>query len=294
MWAGLQLAAPPVVFFRRPRAIQSLEKAVVEFFPLCRPSGRMERCFETGGLGVREFCFAAVVFATYCIQGVTGFGGTVLALPFAVRLVADPRVVVPVLTLQSLIFCACFLLMDRSGVVWRKVGIMVFYLSLGAPVGVFFFKSIPPSTFKPVLGALIVAIALWGIARARCARLARFVPGPILSRLMLVLGGAVQGSFGSGGPFVMLYAETAFKDKGEFRTSLLALWFLSNLIVVPQYFLAGIDVPQVLSLTAWSIPAVLVGLILSLPLHRRLGQRSFLLVLYAFLFLAGLFTLLAA
>ncbi len=229
-----------------------------------------------------------MVFVTYCIQGMTGFGGTVLALPFVVRLIDDPRKAVPVLTVLSLLFCLCFLLKDRSNLAWRKVAVMVFYLSLGAPAGVYLLKAVPPRVYGPLLGSIVVSIALWGILRSSCASLRRFAPGPLLGRAMLVVGGAVQGAFGSGGPFVLLYAESAFKDKSEFRTSLMGLWFLSNLIVAPQYLLAGMDVSGVLASAALGIPAVLLGLLVSLPLHRKLGERSFYLWLYAFLLLAGL------
>ncbi len=235
--------------------------------------------------------FAAVVFTTFCIQGITGFGSTILALPFVIYLVDDPHVVIPTLTILSLIFCSVLLIKDYRNIAWRKMGNMLIYMVIGGPFGVLLFKSITREVFLPFLGCIIIIIAVWGLLRIKVERFAVIKLSPWLGKLLLFTGGAVQGAFASGGPFVMPYAEEVFKDKSEFRTSLQALWLFSNIIVTMQYFMAGIDITRVFYLSAVSTPAVLLGLALSLKLHQKLNLRTFLLLLYFFLLLAGLFTL---
>ena len=107
--------------------------------------------------------FAAVVFTTFCIQGITGFGSTILALPFVIYLVDDPHVVIPTLTILSLIFCSVLLIKDYRNIAWRKMGNMLIYMVIGGPFGVLLFKSITREVFLPFLGCIIIIIAVWGL-----------------------------------------------------------------------------------------------------------------------------------
>ena len=245
---------------------------------------------ERRGIVLTEFCFALVAFVTHLVQGITGFGSTVLAMPFVVNLV-DARVAIPVLTLLSLFFSSGLVLLDRGKIVWREVFLMTGFMAIGAPVGIYFFKHLPKEVYKPAMGTLIVVIALWGLLRFFSARAASIRLPRWLRRALLVVGGVTQGAFGSSGPFAVLYAEGALTEKSEFRTTMSAMWILINLIVLPQYFWAGIDVAEVSRLTAVSLPAIFLGLAAGMLLHRKIPQRGFSLLIYFVLLLSGLFNL---
>ena len=240
------------------------------------------------GFVLKEFLFALVTFFSHFVQGITGFGSTALAIPFAVNLV-DSHVAIPVLTLLSLVFSAVLSALDRKHIVWREAFKIVLFLAIGAPFGILFFKYLPREIFKPALAVMMILIALWGLLRLISPRCAA-VDLPMWTRLLLlVAGGVAQGAFGSSGPFVIFYAEAALKNKGEFRTTLTAMWAMINTIVLPQYFLAGVDVSAVFRLTAVSLPAIFMGMAAGMAAHRRIDQRRFSLIIYTVLLVAGLF-----
>jgi uncharacterized membrane protein YfcA len=47
-------------------------------------------------------------------------------------------------------------------------------------------------------------------------------------RILLFCGGIIQGAFGSGGPFVVIYAAKAIHDKRVFRVTLSLIWVCMN------------------------------------------------------------------
>lgn len=237
-----------------------------------------------------DFLFACVVFATHFVQGITGFGGTVLAMPFVIHMV-DPRVAIPVLTVLSLLFSLTLALMDRGRIVWREVFVITAHLALGAPFGVLFFRYLPREIYKPAMGTLILIIACWGLLRIVSARAAAINVRMWVKRALLIFGGVTQGAFGSSGPFVILYAEGALKEKSEFRTTLTAMWALINAIVLPQYIIAGTNTAEVMRLSAVSLPAIFLGLGAGMLGHKKIDAGKFSLVIYSVLLVSGLFNL---
>ena len=237
-----------------------------------------------------ELLFAIAAFGSHFVQGITGFGGTVLAMPFVIHLV-DPHVAVPVFVMLSLLFSASLAMMDRKKIVWREVLMIATHMMLGAPLGILFFKYLPVAIYKPIMGALFVLIALWGLLRLVSPKAASVDLGTWVRRVFLVVGGITQGAFGSSGPFIVFYAENALKEKSEFRTTMNAMWAVTNVLFLPQYLWAGVDTTVVLRLTGCSLPAIFLGLVMGMLVHKKIEQKRFSLLIYTVLLISGLFNL---
>ena len=68
--------------------------------------------------------FYLTILLTHIIQGITGFAGTLLAMPFSLRLVGVD-VAVPVLNGLGIASGLYIFLGNRKHVVWREVGIVL-------------------------------------------------------------------------------------------------------------------------------------------------------------------------
>ena len=58
-------------------------------------------------------------------------------------------------------------------------------------------------------------------------------------KLLLFCGGIIQGAFGTGGPFVVIYSSKALPDKKVFRVTLSLLWLSMNSIRLLKWGICG-------------------------------------------------------
>ena len=108
-------------------------------------------------------------------------------------------------------------------------------------------------------------------------------------RLLLVAGGVIHGAFGTGGPFVVIYASQALPEKSLFRVTLSMLWLTLNSFRIGDWLVRdpSLLTPEVWRLVLISLPFMAVGLLAGDRLHRRVDERRFRRIVYATLAAAG-------
>jgi len=233
----------------------------------------------------------AVVFASFTVEGVTGFGSTVIALPF-VSMLLGLKMSIPYLCTLSMLLSVHIVLRSRKSVVWREYRFIALHVALGLPVGIFLFNRLSAPVLEVLLSCVMITVGASGFLRTW--RNGREQPAPagqgrgILMRLLLFFGGIVHGAFGTGGPFIVIYASRALPEKGLFRVTLTLLWLTMNLVRIAEWTLRG---------TVWNarmgqgflvaLPFVFAGIFLGDFLHRKVDERLFRLCVYGLLCLAG-------
>lgn len=239
-----------------------------------------------------------IVFITHFQEAITGFGCTVLALPFVIFLL-EMDVAVKVLVIQAWILTAYIVLSARRHIVWRQYGRIVFFAAMGLVVGMYGLSSLPRVSLKYVLGAFMVAVATRGLAvslRVRSSA-AKRSPSAFVTWLMngvLLLGGIIHGAFGSGGPLVVIYATKALPDKNLFRATLCMLWLTLNSIMVTRWALSGAITPEVIRYTAICTPFTVLGMVIGDRCHHRVNEHLFRLMVFGVLLLSGIAVLYSA
>lgn len=85
----------------------------------------------------------------------------------------------------------------------------------------------------------------------------------------------MQGAFTCGGPFVVMYATMALKEKDAFRATLFAMWVVVNSIITARNAVSGVLTAEVGELVLWTLPAMVLAIVISNHLQKRLnGRRS--------------------
>lgn len=238
-----------------------------------------------------------VVFATHALEAVTGFGCTVLALPFVTALLGL-RTGVQVLTILAWVLALCISVTQRRRIDFRQFGIILGFTLAGMPLGMYLFRAAGAGALKRVLAAFIVASSAVQLAKPLAARRGRSEPTPACAPgwsyfLLLAAGGVVHGMFSSGGPFVVLYASRALPDKGAFRATLTLLWTALNTILIAGYLAEGSLTPEVGAATAAMLPFLAAGMVLGERLHRRASPEVFSRVVFSALLATGIILLFA-
>jgi uncharacterized protein len=234
------------------------------------------------------FLFGLVVLVTHFLEGITGFGCTVLALPFCVMLVGV-KTAVPVLTVLSLILSSYIVIIDYKNIVWKSYIKIASFVGLGLPIGMLLFSFLPEDILKKILGVFMILVASRGIYFAFNERAKVKEIGNRMLNFILFLGGIIHGAFSAGGPFVVIYATQALKNKSNFRATLSTLWVTLNSIIIIKIALSGAFTPVVMKYFGWSVPFLLAGVLLGNWAHKRIEDRFFTKVVFLVLLVAGFF-----
>lgn len=234
------------------------------------------------------FWFGTVVLITHFLEGITGFGCTVLALPFCIILVGT-KVAVPVLVFHGLLLAYYIVIIDTKSIQWKEFLKIVSYVGLGLPIGLALFTFLDERILKAILGVFMIFVGVRGVLTSmsqqeRKTRLPQWV-----YNIALFFGGCIHGAFGSGGPLVVIYARNALVNKSHFRATICMLWVSLNTIMVAQSLFRGAMTGEIWTLIGLTLPFLIGGAILGNWAHHRIQDNHFTQLVYMVLFISGLF-----
>ena len=229
-----------------------------------------------------------VVLLSHFQSSITGFGATVLALPFLAMLLGL-HVAVPVLVLLALPLSTLIVLEARRHIDWREYGKLVGLVVVGMPVGMWLSGNMPEAPLKGLLGAFTLIVGVRGVLRP--VPVETDGPGPswkVWFRTALApLGGVMHGAFGAGGPLIVVYAARALPDKSEFRVTLCMLWITLNAILIGRWVATSALTLHELKIAALCLPFTVLAMVLGTRVHYRVNETVFRRIVYAVLILAA-------
>lgn len=240
-----------------------------------------------------------IVFVTHALEGITGFGCTVLALPFVAMLLGI-KTAVPVLAVLAWLLALYIVVTSWKNIIWKEYFFIVAHVGLGLPIGMALFRYLPPEYLKGLLSLFMIGVGIQGFYRTRKNKNVQLnqnektssVRKSLPMRAVLFAGGMVHGAFASGGPFVVIYASKALPNKSLFRVSLCLLWCTMNTILMIQYTYAGnVWTPEVGMTLLSSLPFLIAGTLLGDCLHHFVGEYWFRLAVYGVLLASGVILL---
>ena len=239
-------------------------------------------------MAAKEIITGAVIAATNLLEGITGFGSTVLALPF-LNLTIGLHTAVQLLCIFGWAVPIYIIVRSLRHISWKEFLIILLWCAPGVPIGLMLFGILPAEILCIILGAFMVAT---GINGSRPEKVDSISPekakkNPLL-KLALFCGGVIQGAFGTGGPFVVIYAAKAIPEKSLFRVTLSLLWFSINSVRLAIWAINGeLRDPQLLRLAAICLPFWLTGVLLGDYLHNKVSGTTFRKTVYILLAVSG-------
>lgn len=266
--------------------------------------------------------FLLVILLSNIIQGITGFAGTILAMPPSLMLVGYDTAK-PVLNVLGLLSGIYVFAGHRKHVCWGELKKIVAVMAAGIVGGIFlkgFFAGRERALYA-LLGLFVVCLSLQGLhklwrdwlgtqedaaagaeaaAEAKAAAGAKTAEakaaaegkaaGPDKAGLYLLLGlaGIVHGIFVSGGPLLIGYLTKRIQDKVSFRATISTVWVVLNTIILLDDIRSGLWNPELVKIQVASIPFLLAGMAVGSRLYAKMSQRLFMLITYVLLFVSGI------
>ncbi|MBQ9335962.1 MAG: sulfite exporter TauE/SafE family protein [Lentisphaeria bacterium] len=229
------------------------------------------------------------VFCTHLLEGITGFGSSVLALPFLTPLIGLKNSI-PLLCVLNWFMAVYLVWRSWRAVSWKEFAFILLWVGLGLPAGLLLFEVLPAQHLCVILGAAMIVIGADGSRKCLHGNGAAQPAAKrnIFMRLLLFCGGIIQGAFGTGGPFIVIYAAKALPDKSLFRVTLSLLWLVTNSVRLIVWTVQGNVWNPGIGLTVLAaFPFMIAGVLTGDFLHRKVNEFHFRLCVYIILCAAG-------
>lgn len=234
---------------------------------------------------------------SFFINGITGFGATVLAQPTNIDILTL-KVAIPFSTLISFP-CLIYLGIRRfKNVDWKELGKIVVICAPGVFLGQYLAQILDANVSKVVVGLFVSIIAIKGMIQVFFKKSSKKSEetenaDTLLLKIFryscLVIGGMLQGAYIIGGPLITVYVLYAIKDKTVFRDTMNWFWIIVNVgfNFTSQFAQGMYEIPELWPITIIGAISAFVGYLIGVKVHDKLSKELFLKITYVMLLLTG-------
>lgn len=230
---------------------------------------------------MRNMIFLLVLFVANVVQAVTGFAGTLLAMPPAMMLIGVYEAKV-ILNIKAFLSCLILAVKNYRNIQWKILFNIIVYMAIGMFAGIWLFERLSFSLLLPAYGVMILLIALKKMFVKKEIKMTGFMLNGIL-----LAAGVIHGMFVSGGALLVVYASAVLKDKENFRATVASVWVVLNTGLMISDILQGYMTSEVMKMTGISILPLFLAIYVGNKIHEKIDQKLFMKITYILLFASG-------
>lgn len=231
---------------------------------------------------MKQLLFFLILFITNTIQAITGFAGTLLAMPVSILLLGVQEAKV-ILNIMAFLSCLWIALKECKNIKWKICAKILGWMGIGMGVGIWLFQKISLDFLLPMYGIMILIIAGKNLLVKKTYKVSDW-----LLIIVLFMAGVIHGMFVSGGALLVVYATTVLKDKKEIRATVASVWVVLNMILMITDYSRGYITADVLKMSCMGVIPLFFALYLGNRIHEKINQDVFLKMTYVLLFISGL------
>lgn len=210
-----------------------------------------------------------VTFAAF-LQGLTGFGFGLIALPL-LGLFIPLKTIIPLVLMLALFICITLSVQLRHSINWKIVTILSVSTIPGIPLGIYILQSIQSQPLALALGVLMVAFTAHQL-------FATPSPRPLGTPYAVASGfacGVLTASISAGGPPAIIYATLQPWSKDETKGTLAAYFFFSGGAAIASQAYTGFVTSDVISYFVQSLPALIIGILAGTYTYKLLSDNKY-------------------
>jgi uncharacterized membrane protein YfcA len=227
---------------------------------------------------------SGVVFCAALISSVAGFAFSALAGAALAHLSLAPAEAVEAMLVCSIAIQAYAVISMRSAIEWRRLAPFLCGGVIALPLGIALLARASAATFSLGLGVLLVLYGVYMLAR----RSEIVLKGNALADFLIGATGGITGGLAAfPGAFVTVWCGMRGWSK-ETQRAVFQPYILAMQVVALALLEAWIAPPQSHSSSLVLVPIVVLAAHLGMAVFRKLSNRQFNCVVYAFLAIAGL------
>ena len=232
--------------------------------------------------------FLIVVFLSNIIQAITGFAGTVLAMPFSVMLIGYTGAKA-ILNTVGLAASVGVVILEFKHINFKEFGKMTGLMLPGIVAGHFIapYLAGDQTLLYKLLGSIVILFAAFNLYKFFRKQKLKKPPLP-LAVLLIACAGLVHGMFVCGGPMLIVYAAEQLEDKEEFRSTVSSVWIVLNGIMLFTDLHAGnFSGGNTVSLLWISLAVLVAALFIGNFIEHKMNKRAFMMISYILMVISG-------
>lgn len=227
--------------------------------------------------------FLIIILLTNAIQAITGFAGTLLAMPISMILIGVDEAKV-VLNLITLITCVFIAFNNRKNIKFEVLKKTIIFMGIGMCFGIVIYKIVAIEFLLYVYGAIIIFLAIKNLFFKKEFKLSN-----AMITILLLVAGVIHGMFISGGALLVVYMAYELKNKDEFRATMSSVWVLLNTFLMGMQVYSGTMNKELITLTAIALIPAICGGIVGNKMHEKISKGLFMKLTYTLLLISGMF-----
>ncbi len=231
---------------------------------------------------IQKVLFVIVLFVTSILKTVTGFAGTALSMPFALRII-DALTARIVLGFFSWINAVFVTFREWKNIQWKILAKIVIFMLIGVIIGMKIYELAPLNVLLKVYGVFIILVALQSLVFNKTVTLS-----PVVSYIVLLLSGIIHGMFLSGSALLVIYAADVLKEKKEFRATMSAVWAVLNAYMIIKYLIDRVFTNEMFLLIVVCIVPFFLAIFIGEYMQKRFSQKVFMTITYIVLLVSGI------
>lgn len=213
---------------------------------------------------------AAIVAVAGFLQGLTGFGFGLIALPL-LSLFLPIKTIIPLVILLSLLINLTLSIQLRNAIRIKTITILFIGTLPGIPVGIYLLKHVPPQHLALFVGILMVSFTLYLLFGK---------PKPKTLGLPTTLGaglfsGILTGSISTGGPPVIIYTAVQPWTKDQAKATLASYFLISGTAAILAHAYTGIVTTEVMAYFGYAFPALILGIFSGIVAYKHITDRGY-------------------
>lgn len=210
-----------------------------------------------------------IIFLTNIVQTITGFAGSMLAMPFLLLIMSmsDAKILIVIV---GVFWSLWMLVRNFKKVNWKFVWILSLIMSIGIIIGVLLLKIVPTKIVLLIMGLVIISAAIKNLIGKNID-----TNNKILEFIFGIFSGIMQGMVLMGGPFLVLVANSYLKDREEYRTTLAVLWLVINFVLLFVYWLQKLYNTKIFLVSAVSAFPLVLAIYVGSLLNKKINNKQF-------------------
>jgi len=210
----------------------------------------------------------------YAVRGVAGFGAGVFAAPL-LAFAMPMTTIAPLITLLGLTASVRQAFRGWREIAWKAVLGFVPGTLVGVPLGLWSVKNVDQELLIRLLGAYVVAYALWSLFGERLLGRALELPHWIV--YPIGVGGALIATLfgGLAGPLYVTYLDSLKLGKGVFRVTVSTTLLTLSVVRSIGYLAAGVFRADDFMLVGAALVPAGIGTLIGEWVHDRIAPEAF-------------------
>lgn len=231
---------------------------------------------------LNNLLFSLGIFIANIIQGLTGFAGSLLAMPPSIQLQGLLTAKVAVNTyglISSLIIFAS----NYKNIDWKEARKLVVLMVIGLIAGIYLTDVVKSDILLKIYAVFIILVVLKDV----------FYKGKMDFNdaaliVIVLLAGVFQGLFVSGGPLLIIYVSKKLKKPNQIRGTLCFIWIFLNGYLMVNQILSGQFTQPNIAVTLIGLPFVFIGVAIGSRLANKINKEKFMKVVHVLLIISAI------